>query len=86
MGQRKAQHLRCAAHAEAGDGAKLAVVPDVERVIVHIGAPQAFQRSRTPVYLRACDTQGIEQICYLEGVRHSLLGNAALSAPTLMDN
>jgi hypothetical protein len=48
-----AARLRRAAHAEAGDGPELAVVPDVERVVVHVGAPQPLQRGRGAVDLRA---------------------------------
>jgi len=48
-----APRLRRAAHAEAGDGPELAVVPDVERVVVHVGAPQPLQRGRGAVDLRA---------------------------------
>ena len=57
----KGRHLRCAAHAEAGNGAKVAVVPDVERVVEDVGAPQPLQRGRTTVYLHASDMQGTYQ-------------------------
>ena len=34
---------RCAAQAEAGDGGKGALVPDVEGIVVHVGVTQALQ-------------------------------------------
>ena len=42
-----------APQAEAGDGREGALVPDVERVVVHVGVPQALQVRGRPLDLRA---------------------------------
>ena len=43
---------RRAAQAEARDGREGALVPDVERIVVHIGMPQALEMRRRPLNLQ----------------------------------